>query len=73
MSGTMASVIENELLRVEIGADGSLHGVYDKEAEREVLEGRGNRLFAYADKPRELGRLGRGSRLRGRRGGGARR
>jgi alpha-mannosidase len=44
-------LIENELLRVEIGADGSLHGVYDKEAGREVLEGRGNRLFAYADKP----------------------
>jgi alpha-mannosidase len=44
-------VIENELLRVEIGADGSLHGVYDKESEREVLEGRGNGLFAYADKP----------------------
>jgi alpha-mannosidase len=43
--------IENELLRVEIGADGSLHSVYDKEAGREVLEGRGNRLFAYADKP----------------------
>ena len=43
--------IENELLRVEIGADGSLHGVYDKEAGREVLEGRGNRLLAYADKP----------------------
>jgi alpha-mannosidase len=46
-----SSVIENELLRVEIGANGSLHGVYDKEAKREVLEGRGNRLFAYADKP----------------------
>jgi alpha-mannosidase len=43
--------IENELLRVDIGADGSLHGVYDKEARRDVLEGRGNRLFAYADKP----------------------
>src|SRR5215210_4202561 len=43
--------IENEFLRVEIGADGSLHGVYDKVAEREVLEGRGNRLFAYSDKP----------------------
>jgi alpha-mannosidase len=43
--------MENELLRVEIGADGSLHGVYDKEAKREVLEGHGNRLFAYADKP----------------------
>jgi alpha-mannosidase len=45
------TAIENELLRVEIGADGSLHAVYDKEAGREVLEGRGNRLFAYADKP----------------------
>jgi alpha-mannosidase len=43
--------IENELLRVEIGADGSLHSVYDREAEREVLDGRGNRLLAYADKP----------------------
>ena len=43
--------IENEFLRVEIGADGSLRCVYDKEAEREVLQGRGNRLFAYADKP----------------------
>ncbi|CAN5779896.1 glycoside hydrolase family 38 C-terminal domain-containing protein [soil metagenome] len=43
--------IENEFLRVEIGADGSLRGVYDKVAEREVLEGRGNLLFAYADKP----------------------
>jgi alpha-mannosidase len=46
-----SNVIENEHLRVEIGADGSLHGVYDKEAKRGVLEGRGNRLFAYADKP----------------------
>jgi alpha-mannosidase len=43
--------IENEFLRVEIGADGSLHNVYDKVAKREVLQGRGNRLFAYADKP----------------------
>jgi alpha-mannosidase len=45
------TTIENELMRVEIGADGTLHSVYDKEAGREVLEGRGNRLFAYADKP----------------------
>src|SRR5215210_1461923 len=43
--------IENELLRVEIGAEGELHSVYDKEAGREVLDGRGNRLCAYADKP----------------------
>jgi alpha-mannosidase len=43
--------IENDLLRVEVGADGSLHRVYDREAEREVLDGRGNDLWAYADKP----------------------
>ena len=43
--------IENELLRVEVGADGSLHSVYDLEAEREALDGRGNLLWVYADKP----------------------
>jgi alpha-mannosidase len=43
--------IENELLRVEISADGSLGRVYDKEAGREVLDGSGNQLWAYADKP----------------------
>jgi alpha-mannosidase len=43
--------IENEILRVEIAADGALEGVYDKEVGREVLDGRGNRLWAYADKP----------------------
>jgi alpha-mannosidase len=50
-AGNGGAAIENELLRVEIGADGSLHGVYDKVAGREVLEGRGNLLLAYADKP----------------------
>jgi alpha-mannosidase len=43
--------IENELLRVEVGADGSLHRVFDREVEREVLDGRGNSLWVYADKP----------------------
>jgi alpha-mannosidase len=43
--------IENELLRAEVGADGSLHRVYDLEAGREALDGRGNQLWAYADKP----------------------
>lgn len=38
---------------MEIGADGSLRRVYDKEAGREVSAGRGNQLWAYADKPRE--------------------
>jgi alpha-mannosidase len=43
--------LENEVLRVEVGEDGSLRRVYDKEAGREVLDGRGNRLLAYTDKP----------------------
>ncbi|HSK99690.1 MAG TPA: alpha-mannosidase [Rubrobacteraceae bacterium] len=43
--------IENEILRVEVSADGDLARVYDKEAGREVLDGRGNRLLAYVDKP----------------------
>ena len=44
-------LIENGILRVEISADGGLGRVYDKEAEREVLDGHGNRLWAYVDKP----------------------
>ncbi len=47
------ALLENDLLRIEIGADGCLHRVYDREAEREVLDGRGNQLWAYVDKPRE--------------------
>jgi alpha-mannosidase len=49
-SGDGAS-IENEILRVEIDAEGHLRRVYDKEAGREVLDGGGNRLRVYADKP----------------------
>jgi alpha-mannosidase len=45
-------VIENGLLRVEVGADGTLHRVFDREAEREVLAGRASALWAYTDKPR---------------------
>src|SRR5829696_8906082 len=47
------AVLENDLLRVVVGADGVLEQVYDKAAEREVLEGRGNQLWAYVDKTRE--------------------
>jgi alpha-mannosidase len=47
-----SAVLENELLRVEIGEDGTLHNVYDREAGREVLAGRANQLWAYTDKPR---------------------
>ena len=46
------AVLHNGLLRVEIGEDGTLHGVYDREASREVLDGRANQLWAYTDKPR---------------------
>jgi alpha-mannosidase len=44
--------LENDLLRVEIGDDGSLARVFDKRAGREVLAGRGNQLWAYVDLPR---------------------
>ncbi len=46
------AVLDNGLLRVEIGEDGTLHGVYDVKAGREVLAGRANQLWAYTDKPR---------------------
>jgi alpha-mannosidase len=45
-------VLENALVRVELAEDGSLASVYDKRAERELLAGRGNQLWAYVDKPR---------------------
>src|SRR5215207_10192473 len=46
------AVLDNGLLRVEIGEDGTLQGIYDREAGREVLAGRANQLWAYTDKPR---------------------
>ena len=46
-------VLDNGLLRLEIGADGTLHRFSDLEVDREVLDGRANRLWAYTDKPRE--------------------
>jgi alpha-mannosidase len=45
-------VLDNGLLRVQVGEDGTLHGVYDSEAGREVLAARANQLWAYTDKPR---------------------
>ncbi|MCO5226555.1 MAG: glycosyl hydrolase-related protein, partial [Thermomicrobiales bacterium] len=47
-----AIVIENALIRAEIGADGTLHSVFDKRVNRETLKDRGNQLWAYSDKPR---------------------
>jgi alpha-mannosidase len=46
------SRLENAFLRVEVAADGTLASIYDKQADREVLAGRGNQLWAYVDKPR---------------------
>ena len=46
------SHLENTWLRVEFAEDGSLARVWDKEAGRDVLAGRGNQLWAYVDKPR---------------------
>src|SRR5215212_6410782 len=47
------AILENEVLRVVVGANGALERVFDKAAGRDVLEGRGNQLWAYVDKPRE--------------------
>ncbi len=48
----LSKVMENALVRVEIGADGTLVSVFDKRVERETLSDRGNQLWAYSDKPR---------------------
>jgi alpha-mannosidase len=45
-------VMESDLLRVEVGADGTLHRVLDKKEHREVLAGRANGIWAYTDRPR---------------------
>lgn len=44
--------IENDLLRAEIGTDGTITRLYDKQHSRDALDGRGNQLWAYLDKPR---------------------
>lgn len=44
--------LENDFIRVSVEPDGSLGGILDKRADREVLAGRGNQLWAYVDKPR---------------------
>jgi alpha-mannosidase len=47
------AALENEFLRVEIDQDGAVTSIWDKEAEREVLSGRGNVLELHDDKPRQ--------------------
>ncbi len=48
-----ARALENDFLRVEFGRDGTLSSVFDKRANREVLAGRGNQIWAYRDQPRD--------------------
>ncbi|MDX2098158.1 MAG: alpha-mannosidase [Leptolyngbyaceae cyanobacterium bins.59] len=44
-------VLENEFLRVQIQPEtGDLQSIWDKQAQREVLAGRGNQLQAFEDK-----------------------
>ncbi|WP_019010889.1 alpha-mannosidase [Deinococcus aquatilis] len=45
--------LENDCLRVQINADGTLGSLYDKQQNREMLDGRGNQLWAYVDIPRQ--------------------
>jgi alpha-mannosidase len=47
-----ADRLENALVRVDLAGDGTLASVFDKRAGREALAGRGNQIWAYADKPR---------------------
>jgi alpha-mannosidase len=45
-------VLENHLIRAEIGADGTVHRLSDIAFNREALAGRANQLWVYVDKPR---------------------
>lgn len=45
-------VLENQHLRLEVAPDGTMARLYDKDHQREVLDGRGNQLWAYTDVPR---------------------
>lgn len=44
-------VLENALLRVTLGEDGTLTSIYDKEFDREVLAAPANRLLLWEDYP----------------------
>lgn len=49
---TTGYTLENAIIRVDIGQDGTLHSVFDKRENRETLKARGNQLWAYVDRPR---------------------
>ena len=44
-------VLENEWIRYEFNEEGQMISAYDKEADKEVLEGYGNVLSLYEDRP----------------------
>lgn len=44
--------LDNGRLRITVADDGTLASVFDLEHDREVLDGRGNQIFAYEDLPR---------------------
>ena len=44
--------LENAFVRVTLGPSGELASVFDKRAAREVLDGPGNQLWVFADRPR---------------------
>ena len=46
--------MENEFLRIQLGEDGTLGSIYDKECQREVLADRGNQLWLFTDIPRQF-------------------
>jgi len=45
-------LVENGLIRIVIGADGTIHEATDLEAGRSLFTGRANQIWAYVDKPR---------------------
>ena len=51
-AGEASVSLENDLLRVELGGDGVITSIWDKEAGREVLSGPGNVLELHDDNPR---------------------
>ena len=46
-------MLENDLVRVALAPDGTIASIWDKRAGREALDGPGNQLWAFVDKPRE--------------------
>jgi alpha-mannosidase len=44
--------LENDFVRLELAADGTIAQLYDKRCDREALDGPGNQIWAYHDQPR---------------------